>query len=58
MNSVWSWIFGMEFLFLSLIILQRLLFGFHQGQTSLESLPEAFIAVGVHLTLSCPWQLG
>lgn len=44
----------MWFLFPSLIILQRLLFGFNQGT---KSLPEAYVTIGVHLTLSFPQQL-
>lgn len=44
----------MWFLFPSLIILQRLLFGFNQDT---KSFPEAYVTIGAHLTLSFPQEL-
>jgi len=46
--------FGMWFLFPSLIILQRSLFGFNQDT---KSLPEAYITIRVHLTFCFPQEL-
>lgn len=50
--GVWLCIFGMRFLFQSLIILQRLLFGFHQGRVPFRSIYCSGCSLNPFLSLS------